>query len=293
MDTLLTSSLKEHPLQREFYEPLSGDEWRDFYGDVEQRGITQPIIVSSRDGFTVVDGHQRFYAAKELGLKTVPAVVRAFADELEEARWMVGNNDRRRHETAESRAKRADYFLKKFSMKSNRVVAEIARVGKDTVRRQREKLEASGEIPKHEKREEASGRLQTVEKTTGARAPVKADLSDYTKPRYSIGYNPARHADNPRPEPEGLPEEMSEPTAEPSGVELPVFRPSDAYRRFGVALDTLSRFTAADVRQLMREEPADYQLPLTVRLGALRELLGELFERPEQKTTEVNSRALN
>lgn len=287
MDTLLTNSLKEHPLQREFYEPLRGDEWREFYGDIDQRGITQPIIVSSRDGFTVVDGHQRFYAAKELGLEAVPAIVRAFADELEEARWMVGNNDRRRHESAEKIANRAEYFLRKFSQKSNRVVAQMAQVSKDTVRRQREKLEGAGEIPKHERTEGVDGKSFQRSKPVGARAPTEPqpnpDLTDYLHPRAASGYNPARHADSPKPEPE----------IEPGRVELPVFRPSEDYRRLGAALDTLARLSASDLRQLMREEPRDYPLPVSVRLASVYDLVRETLEQPEGEPDEPRNVTLN
>lgn len=117
------------------------------------------------------------------------------------------SNDRR-HETAEKIANRAEYFLKKFSQKSNRVVGKMAQVSYETVRRRRQKLEAEGEIPRHERREEVGGRMQKVERTTDTGVSV---------------------------------EPTEAPELEPAGVELPSFKPSDDYKRLGVALDTFAR----------------------------------------------------
>jgi ParB family chromosome partitioning protein len=49
---------------------------------IRQHGILQPIVVSPAGGgrYKIVAGHRRFAAATQLGLKTVPAVVRTVAE---------------------------------------------------------------------------------------------------------------------------------------------------------------------------------------------------------------------
>ena len=50
---------------------------------IRQNGILQPIIVRSRDGerYEIVAGERRFRAAKLVGLKEIPCIIRKFSDE--------------------------------------------------------------------------------------------------------------------------------------------------------------------------------------------------------------------
>ena len=50
---------------------------------IRQNGILQPIIVRSRDGgrFEIVAGERRFRAAKLVGLKELPCIIRNYSDE--------------------------------------------------------------------------------------------------------------------------------------------------------------------------------------------------------------------
>lgn len=46
------------------------DEWSAFLADVRERGIVEPVVVSGR---VVLDGRHRYRAAKEIGLRELPA----------------------------------------------------------------------------------------------------------------------------------------------------------------------------------------------------------------------------
>lgn len=50
---------------------------------IRENGIIQPIIVTEdgKDRYVIVAGERRYTAAKEIGLKTIPAIVRAFEEE--------------------------------------------------------------------------------------------------------------------------------------------------------------------------------------------------------------------
>jgi hypothetical protein len=161
----MTDSLKEHPEQRNFFKPIPAPEWPDFVDGIDLNGIIVPLFVSARDGVTVLDGHQRLTAAKELGLETVPVVLREFETEADEVAFMVTVNDGRRHDSAETRANRVDYFLRKYIGESTRLIAAKAGVSKDTVHRRKKVLEATGEIPEIPEVTGRDGKIQKAKKS--------------------------------------------------------------------------------------------------------------------------------
>jgi len=64
---------KNHP-----FELYKGQRFEDMVKSVQENGVIAPIIVRPTDGgnYEILSGHNRVAAAKEAGLKTVPAVVR-------------------------------------------------------------------------------------------------------------------------------------------------------------------------------------------------------------------------
>jgi len=63
---------------------LADDVRRRLRAEMERLGpkAIEPIIVREKDdGFEIVDGEQRWSIAKELGWKTIPAVIKKFTDE--------------------------------------------------------------------------------------------------------------------------------------------------------------------------------------------------------------------
>ncbi len=69
---------------------------RDLEDSIEEHGILQPLIVRPRekDRFGVVVGGRRYEAAKALGLKTVPCIVKALTDEEAVAESLIENIQR-------------------------------------------------------------------------------------------------------------------------------------------------------------------------------------------------------
>jgi DNA-binding Lrp family transcriptional regulator len=179
---LMTDSLKEHPEQRNFFKPIPAPEWPDFVDGIDLNGIIVPLFVSARDGVMVLDGHQRLTAARQLGLETVPVILREFETEADEVAFMVTVNDGRRHDSAETRANRADYFLRKYvgQNKSDRDVAAKAGVSHPYVIKRRKKLEAEGGIPKREYVVGRDGKKQKAEKSGGNKLPPEQPVK--TKP---------------------------------------------------------------------------------------------------------------
>lgn len=77
---LKIKDLRPNPYQpRKVFDPGAIEELKE---SIIQHGILQPIIVrKSIKGYEIVVGERRFRAAKEAGLKSVPAVIRELTDE--------------------------------------------------------------------------------------------------------------------------------------------------------------------------------------------------------------------
>lgn len=67
------SALRMHPRNEEFFDDMTGEEFERFKADISSNGIGSPLIVAP--DMTLISGHQRYRAAKELGLETVPVII--------------------------------------------------------------------------------------------------------------------------------------------------------------------------------------------------------------------------
>ncbi|MBE3579000.1 MAG: ParB N-terminal domain-containing protein [Caldanaerobacter subterraneus] len=81
--------LKEHSRNREFFDDIEGERWKEFIESIRTSGIIVPLIVTQ--DYVVISGNQRLRAAKELGLKEVPCEVRTYEDRdgLTKEDWML------------------------------------------------------------------------------------------------------------------------------------------------------------------------------------------------------------
>lgn len=157
---LSPSDLHEHPQQGVLFRGIEGEDWNQFLADVAERGILQPIVISRRTGTpTVVDGHQRWRAAKQLGLERVPCVEHPFAEEREEVRHLVMNNVRRRQLSRAEVNSVVAYYLINFTHWADRRISEEVGASHPTVRKQRLHLEAAGKIYQVPLLEGADGKL--------------------------------------------------------------------------------------------------------------------------------------
>lgn len=99
MKTLPITDLEEHPWQKNVPN-ITGKPWGEFLRDIKERGVQDPITVSMRTGKPViVDGHQRGRAAREVGYTHLQAIVKPFANELEEIVFLANSARYRRHLT--------------------------------------------------------------------------------------------------------------------------------------------------------------------------------------------------
>lgn len=85
------SELKRHPKNKEIYGELTLEP--DFRASIEGEGVLEPVVITPDD--TIVSGHRRIKAAKEVGLDKVPVRVKEFDSELEKRAQIVHSNKNR------------------------------------------------------------------------------------------------------------------------------------------------------------------------------------------------------
>ena len=67
---LETEKLKPHPLNNEYFPRIKGEEWKFFVESIRKRGFFHTLVVTE-DG-VILSGHERWRAAKEIGIEKVP-----------------------------------------------------------------------------------------------------------------------------------------------------------------------------------------------------------------------------
>lgn len=115
-DNTKVISLRElHPFRNHPFKVRNDDDMKKLIKSIEQEGVLVPIIVrSSEDGYEIISGHRRCFAAEEAGLTSVPAIVKECTDD-EAAIMMVDSNIQREGTLISERA--FAYKLKYESMK--------------------------------------------------------------------------------------------------------------------------------------------------------------------------------
>ena len=92
--------LKAHPENEKYFNPLNVKMFSKLKDDILQNGIHDALIVTEQNSHGerfILSGHNRFRAALELGLKTVPVREKLFSSEIEKIRFMIRDNAFRRH----------------------------------------------------------------------------------------------------------------------------------------------------------------------------------------------------
>ena len=78
---LEVKSLRPNPYQPRKY--FDENKIKELALSIKEHGVFQPIIVKKDiKGFIIIAGERRFRAAKQVGLATIPAIVREFNDDL-------------------------------------------------------------------------------------------------------------------------------------------------------------------------------------------------------------------
>ena len=101
--------LKPHPKNNEFFDDLNGEEFERLKSSIRDEKIYTDILVSP--DMTIISGHQRVRAAKELGMTLVPIKIDDdLQDETSKLRALISNNfGRRKNDPAKDRKALATY----------------------------------------------------------------------------------------------------------------------------------------------------------------------------------------
>lgn len=103
--------LKVHPRNAEFFDDISGKDYEDFKNSIKEDGIISDIIVAP--DMTIISGHQRYKAAKELGIKMVPIQIREdLIDEEKKLKVLLAANFGRKHNSEAKQRKIATEYVK-------------------------------------------------------------------------------------------------------------------------------------------------------------------------------------
>ncbi len=97
----------------------------DLVNSIRVHGIIQPLLVSpTKDGYQLIAGERRFRAAKILGLKTIPAIVRR-SDEVEKLELAIIENMQREDLNPLERANAYHRLIEEFSYTQDEVARKL------------------------------------------------------------------------------------------------------------------------------------------------------------------------
>ena len=101
--------LKVHPRNQEFFDDISGQDYENFKKSISEEGIISEIIVAP--DMTIISGHQRYKAAKDLGMKMVPIRIREdLIDEDKKLKVLLAANfGRTKNDEAKQRKVAVEY----------------------------------------------------------------------------------------------------------------------------------------------------------------------------------------
>ena len=164
---------KNHP-----FKVLDDESMQRTVESVEQYGVLSPLIARPRpdgDGYEIISGHRRQYAAKLAGLDTLPVIVRQMSDDAAVI-LMVDSNLQREHILPSERA--FAYKMKLDAIKNQGARSDL------TSRQVVGKLEAADLVGKGN--EESGRQVQRFIRLTNL-IPELLDMVDEKK----ISFNPA------------------------------------------------------------------------------------------------------
>ncbi|MDC4245546.1 ParB/RepB/Spo0J family partition protein [Clostridium perfringens] len=88
---LATSSLHIHPENIKFFDDIEGEQYERFKKSIQEDGILTPLMIAP--DMTIISGHQRYKACKDLGINLVPVIIREdLVDEDEKLKKLLATN---------------------------------------------------------------------------------------------------------------------------------------------------------------------------------------------------------
>ena len=97
--------LTPHPRNLDFFDDITGDKWEDFVQSIRENGVLTPLLVT--DGRLIISGHQRWRAAMELEMTSIPVIECHFKDDDDALRALIETNIRQRGTLNQSQFKQA------------------------------------------------------------------------------------------------------------------------------------------------------------------------------------------
>jgi hypothetical protein len=169
-------TLPVHPAA-DLFPLMSPDELRTTGENIKKNGLRLPIAITG-DG-KLLDGRNRLDAMEAVGIEFEFApgsngliALKVGRDSLywpeivtsDPVAYVISTNIHRRHLTAEQKRDLIAKLIKATPEKSNRQIAETAKVGHPTVARVRKKLEAKGDVERRSTSIDTKGRKQPARK---------------------------------------------------------------------------------------------------------------------------------
>ena len=94
MQLLNISELKPHPRNNEFFDDITGDSWQTFLESIKTSGVIEPIVITQDK--TIVSGHQRVRACRELGITEIMTDMHSYSDDDKVLKDLLETNLRQR-----------------------------------------------------------------------------------------------------------------------------------------------------------------------------------------------------
>lgn len=94
MEMMQIAKLKSHPRNSEFFDDIVGDAWEAFLESIRTSGVIEPVIITA--DYTIVSGHQRVRACRELGITATLVDIRQYDSEDEILKQLIETNIRQR-----------------------------------------------------------------------------------------------------------------------------------------------------------------------------------------------------
>ena len=141
------TELKVHPENTKYFDDIKGPTYERFKKSIKEEGIITPLILSSDK--TIISGHQRYKAACELNIKTVPVIIKKeLKDENEKLKKLLASNFGRmknnpikqgkiilKYEDLCGVQRGNPSLLKTAPLKTQKEIAEELGIGIDTLKR--------------------------------------------------------------------------------------------------------------------------------------------------------------
>ena len=103
MQEIKVNELIPHSRNDYFFDNISGQKWDEFLESIKTSGVIEPIVCTQDK--TIVSGHQRVRACKELGIEIIMCELRFYDDESKVIKDLIETNIRQRGDIGGSSTK--------------------------------------------------------------------------------------------------------------------------------------------------------------------------------------------